>query len=107
MTQCGQDGTSFIDQSEEKMERLPPQVVIPSEKTATINRLKLVKEWELGKRADPIVIKVFRQVTITKVETNLIKCCHGDTYSRYYYSIAYYIIVYPSLATGHIQTYNY
>ena len=28
--------------------------------------------------------------------------------ARYYYSTAYhYIIVYPSLAAGHIQTYNY
>ena len=26
---------------------------------------------------------------------------------RYYYSIAYYIIVYPSVAAGHIQTYNF
>ena len=54
-------------------------------------------------------MKVFRQiqVIITKVETNLIKCCHGDIYSKYYYSIAYYIIVYSSLAAGHIQTYNF
>ena len=54
------------------------------------------------------MIKVFRQikVIITKVETNLIKCYHGDIYSRYYYSLAYYIIVYPSVAAGHIQTYQ-